>query len=240
MTARVEIFTARHPAPRKPSVPPPTGPLLRLALGRALGVAPASVRLVRGPHGRPELAPGMWAGQGKPPSCNASRAQGPEGGLVVVALCREAQVGVDVEHPARLGAPADQVRELPGLMDLCLAPAERDWVVDAPPQARPLRFARLWRLKEAASKALGLGLLLDPRLLAFALDGERPVLAAHGEARALFQGPWTFLETELPGGFGLAVAVAAPGGVLGASWGRPGGAEGLGTAPRHELVYTQC
>jgi 4'-phosphopantetheinyl transferase len=109
---------------------------LRRAVGAATGVAPAQVRLLPGPHGKPE-ATGVHV--------NVSHTDG----LALVALSPAAPVGVDVERRAPSPRDAD-------LADRYFSPAEAARVRAAPDPGAA--FLRLWVRKEAALKATGRGL----------------------------------------------------------------------------------
>ena len=127
--------------------------LLRTALGAATGCPPASLTLARGPFGKPFLpaAPALHF--------NLTHTVG----LVAVAL-HSSPVGCDAE-------PADRHVE-EGVLSM-MAPEERGWLMRLPPGAvRDRAFIRLWVIKEAFSKALGLGLSLDPADYAFDLAGD--------------------------------------------------------------------
>lgn len=126
--------------------------LLRTALSAATGCPPASLTLARGPYGKPFLpaAPALHF--------NLTHTAG----LVAVAL-HSAPVGCDAE-------PADRHVE-EGALSM-MAAEERDWLRGLSPGAvRNRTFIRLWVIKEAFSKALGLGLSLDPAAYAFDFTG---------------------------------------------------------------------
>lgn len=118
--------------------------LARTALGSALGVEPALLRLAHrcrvcggSDHGVPYLPDFPEA-----PHVSLSRTSG----LVGVALCADAAVGLDLERVGDLPDAAS---------DAMLAPEE-----DA---GSPAALAVRWVRKEAALKASGHGLAVDPR-----------------------------------------------------------------------------
>lgn len=115
----------------------------RLLLGRALEVAPGSVDLVVGLHGKPELGPShdrRWR-------FNVSHS----GDLALVALSWERSVGVDIEW-----LPA-----LPPVQDvgpLLWSSVERPMVDRLPVAQMRTMTLQAWVVKEALVKALGSGL----------------------------------------------------------------------------------
>lgn len=114
--------------------------LLRSAYGAALGVDPVAVRFAAGPYGRPTVA------GSEPFSANVSHGAG----LVAIASCRGAAVGVDVEAVA----PAADLR----VSARFFTAAEHAALAAAAPAQAGLRFAVLWTVKEAVLKATGTGL----------------------------------------------------------------------------------
>lgn len=118
--------------------------LVRRLLGRRLGLAPETVRLDTGPHGKPGLAPDE--GRTAPPwHFNIAHS----GDLVLVGI-GPGPLGVDVEHST---APVDA--------------ALWQQVTGAPPPvaATPQAFCAHWVRREAVLKACGQGLSLDPATL---------------------------------------------------------------------------
>jgi 4'-phosphopantetheinyl transferase len=118
---------------------------LRMLLGHALGVSPRSLAFKAGAHGKPELA-----GSKSVIGFNVAHSRG----IILVALCLGAPVGVDVEYmdPAveavELARTTFTAREAK-MIESCLTQAER---------ARA--FYRCWTQKEAVVKADGRGLTL--------------------------------------------------------------------------------
>ncbi len=130
--------------------------LLRLLLGRYLGVEPGRVELETGPHGKPCLALDAGLEPGRP------RAAGPLApdfgfslshcrGTALLAVASERRVGVDLELPRALPRVSALARRAFG--------AERARELEDLP--RPLReaaFLRLWTRLEAELKCAGTGL----------------------------------------------------------------------------------
>lgn len=121
-----------HPAPREQFVAA-RGSLRRL-LARYVGTAPQHIRFTTSGNGKPRLP-------GDEVRFNVSHS----GGVALIAVARELELGVDIEG----------VRERETYPDLArryFTPAEADAV-------RDLRtFYHVWTRKEAFLKALGLGL----------------------------------------------------------------------------------
>ncbi|WP_409329566.1 4'-phosphopantetheinyl transferase family protein [Trujillonella humicola] len=154
--------------------------VLRLVLGPVLGLPPALVPVERGcprcgrPHGRPRLAGG--------PEVSVAHA----GDCLVVAVCADRPVGVDVEEVAGF---CDT-----GLADVVLAREER-----RPPT--PAGLATTWTRKEALLKATGTGLDADPAGLVLSAPGEPPRLL-RGDV-----GPAWLVDLAPPAGLVGALAV---------------------------------
>ncbi len=131
--------------------------LLRRALTHRLGAAPDTWVFETGAHDRPRLA----AGQASPAlDFNLAHTDG----YVLCAVSEGAAVGIDVERHARAG-------DLRKVAPRFLAATEAAALAALAPAARDARLLRLWTLKEAYSKALGLGLTMGYRATAFEISG---------------------------------------------------------------------
>jgi phosphopantetheinyl transferase len=117
--------------------------LPRALVARALGCPPETIELRQPEGGGPVVA--RPSGSGLHVS-KASR------GVVTVVSVAASPVGVDVER-------LDVKGEIPWNV---LHPAEAAMLRELPGLARARAFTRLWSLKEAYAKALGVGLLREP------------------------------------------------------------------------------
>jgi 4'-phosphopantetheinyl transferase len=151
-----------------------THALARIILSRYEPIAPRDWRFSVGSHGKPEIA-----GPGASLRFNLSNTHG----LVVCAVTREADVGVDVERLDR-EAPLDIAGEY-------FAPSEVAALEALVPSERPARFFDYWTLKESYIKARGLGLSLPLEQFSFTIVADRPpvltVDAALGDDGASWQ-----------------------------------------------------
>lgn len=165
--------------------------LLKRVLAAEFGIDPATVELLAtgGRGARPELA---WVQQpGGPPGLSANISHA--GDQVLVAVARGGKVGVDVEQHCVTG--------FDGFDQVALSAPERAVVAGTPVALQPRLRAEFWVRKEAALKAVGVGLRRDPAELCFAASGPGESSAAdrHGVAVHLL---------EATQGYSAAVAVA--------------------------------
>lgn len=127
--------------------------LLRAMLAGFHGLPPLAWRFRANPHGRPEIDPVCVPSM--PPRFNISHTHGLAlCALTVGDLPEDVDVGVDAEC---LDRPPEGL-ELAGR---CLSEREWAWLEAEDESRRNTGFLRLWTLKEAVAKALGLGLELD-------------------------------------------------------------------------------
>lgn len=137
--------------------------LCRALLAVATGLPPRQLAWLRGPFGKPYLdrpatlpATPRW-------QFNLSHTAG----CVVVALCRDVEVGVDVE------SPRPQL-ELSAIAERFFSPEEVACWHAGPPGRQVELFYRLWTRKEAFMKAVGQGFGLPLDSFAVEADPTRP------------------------------------------------------------------
>jgi 4'-phosphopantetheinyl transferase len=121
---------------------------LRIVLAGHLAQHPADVELGTGPHGKPEVP-------GAPLRFNLSHS----GDLAVIALTRDAEVGIDVERTSRRSRAVERT----------LTPAERETLAG---HDRHVQLLRIWCRKEAMAKAGGGGLGWAPETFDTTAAGE--------------------------------------------------------------------
>lgn len=134
---------------------------LRRQLGAFLGVAPRRVPIAAREGGKPFL-------RGHRASFNLSHS----GARAVVAIARDAEIGIDLETLDRADSLADQ---LEGLIQLCLVGEERRALHGLTPDRRIRRFLSYWTAKEARMKLTGEGMSLEPREIALKLRDGVPI-----------------------------------------------------------------
>ena len=181
--------------------------LVRRALSMEAGLPEGELIIWRSARGRPFLRPTPDAlpRGGAQLDFNLSHA----GGYNLLGIVRRERIGVDVE---RLD---DRDEQAITTIVRTFAPQERDWVDQLPPgRERDRRALRVWTLKEAYSKARGLGLGLPFDSFVFTMDDERGVLAFTPPDDDTAR-PWWFVELEPVPDVLVAVAVPAGGGTGG-------------------------
>lgn len=115
---------------------------LREALSRYLGEKPGEIELTEDERGKPRLAEDPLRLR-----FNLSHS----GALALVAVCRDHEVGVDVER-------IEPGRDLTALAERALEPADAAAVRAAAEPERPATFYERWSRHEARLKCLGVGL----------------------------------------------------------------------------------
>lgn len=118
--------------------------LLRTVVGRYLDMAPADLRFRYGANGKPELG---VTPDGLPLRFNVSHSQG----LVVIAVARSGQLGVDVERVRPLANLAQLSKRICSAREQALLGA-------LPANEQHPTLLRWWTQKEAYVKACGDGL----------------------------------------------------------------------------------
>ncbi len=176
--------------------------LLRLALGRILGLSPALVPLGIDPLGRPVVR-GPWADW----SFSVSHAAG----LVAVAITRGLEVGLDVEAEER---GVDDWKSMAGQV---LGDDEVGEIDALPMGGQAAAFLRFWVAKEAVLKALGIGISGRPRELRLSGllgAGESPRIVRLPGAKPA--GGWELVPMQpVPGWIGF--VACGPGGARAAA-----------------------
>ena len=117
--------------------------VLRIILGRHIGVAPGSLRFSYGEHGKPALADPANTGV----QFNLSHSAG----IAIYAVAPGRRVGVDVERIKAEGSWLQIARQY-------FAASEAAELSALPEETMRARFFELWSEKEARQKALGMGL----------------------------------------------------------------------------------
>jgi 4'-phosphopantetheinyl transferase len=164
---------------------------LRRVLSRYARVAPESWLFVRGPWGKPRIAPQFETSL----SFNLSHTKG----CIVCAVTSGREVGIDVER-------VDSTVDLMALAERFFAPVEVASMAALPGEQQSRRFYQLWTLKEAYLKARGLGLSLPVDRIAFTVGAGKPTLATDA---GLDDSDWQF-DQFAPTEEHL-IAVAVPG-----------------------------
>lgn len=155
---------------------------LRTVLAAQLGSDPARLVFERGPFGKPRL---------RGPRLRFSLSHSED--LAVIAVDREAEVGVDVEMLRDVDpALAEQV---------CTATERRQ--IEADPAHRARAFLTCWTRKEACLKALGWGLNAEPAMIAVGATADAARVQVRGDRHTL-----RVMLRSVPGPARAIVAVA--------------------------------
>jgi len=167
--------------------------LLRRTLGALLGRDAAALEFRVTERGKP------WLADGGPRDLRFNLSH--SNGCVFLAVAAGREVGVDVEETGR-GEKVERLAER------VFDPRERAALAELPAAERRAAFFRGWTRKEAALKALGTGLLREPRELHVGLEpaGDDP-WAPEGE----LGGFGRLVDLAAPEGFAAALAVEGEG-----------------------------
>nr|WP_294549493.1 4'-phosphopantetheinyl transferase superfamily protein [uncultured Rhodopila sp.] len=178
--------------------------LLNTVVAAALGVAPAALQFVRGPHGKPDV---RVAGLPAPISFNLSHTDGLIG--LALAAAPGCALGFDLERLDR-GTKIDVARSY-------FHPEECAWLLALPVEEQPAGFVRLWTLKEAFIKATGEGLSRDLASFLFRPVVPPRIAFAH-QSPAVAAGEWWFEQRIIDSVFMAAVGLHTAGGHATITW----------------------
>jgi len=133
---------------------------LRIALGRELDRAPASLRFTTGPHGKPALEDGdvHFSTSASADDC-------------LIAITGLGPLGVDVEHVVPR-------RELDRIAATRFASREAESIARLDGDRRLRAFYRCWTVKEAYLKARGIGLSIPLDRVVVSVDEGPPAIVA--------------------------------------------------------------
>ena len=157
---------------------------------RDVPIAPRPCAACGGPHGKPALAP---------PADGLHFNVSHTTELLLVAVAHGREVGIDAEPVAR-------ARPLGSTASSWLGDRETRLLGRLPPEEREQALLRLWTLKEAYLKAVGIGLNADPREVVVELD-RRELQAAPAERHPE---RWLLLPVDTPDDTVASLAVPAP------------------------------
>ena len=163
--------------------------LLRVALAAAADHAANEWRFVRTENGKPKLAQGLLG-----PSFNLTHTPG----LAACALSWHGDVGIDAEHDRSGAAPME-------LTETVFTSREQTMLKNLPSIERARAFFDLWTLKEAAMKAVGLGLALEPQRLHATIG--QSLVEAEQPGDDCLAGNWSFAQFPPTESHHLAVAL---------------------------------
>jgi 4'-phosphopantetheinyl transferase len=166
---------------------------LRAILGGYLGARGAELRFGAGEHGKPFLD---RARHGRTLRFNASSSHE----LALIAVSRQAELGVDVERRRPL-------RDLAGMVSQCLSPRERLALAAVPGPGRLDAFLGGWTLKEAYLKACGDGLTRGLDRVEVSIDAGAPPRLLATFDRPGDEARWTLHRLDAGGGYLAALAV---------------------------------
>jgi 4'-phosphopantetheinyl transferase len=158
-----------------------TRALVRTVLSRYAVLAPSAWVFIEGPHGRPHIANTGVRGL----EFNVSHSHG----LIVLAIGRDRELGVDVEYLEGGQSSLDVAERL-------FAPTEAADVAALPQPRRMKRFFEYWTLKESYIKARSRGLSIPLRQFSFHFSGERCVSFETDAALADDPCRWRFWQFQ--------------------------------------------
>ena len=156
-----------------------THALARTALSHHSALQPAALRFKLNAHGKPSVDQ----------ECGLRFNLSNSPGLVVCLIGESVEVGVDVEPQTRAKSIAEVGPRMFSPQELAQLERLRD-------DQRPGRCLRLWTLKEAYSKARGMGLALPLDRVSFLFDGREKIRMELDSSLDDEPGRWRFSLLE--------------------------------------------
>jgi 4'-phosphopantetheinyl transferase len=173
-----------------------TRTLVRSVLSRYAPVQAPAWRFAEGRFGRPRIeAPIVEE------ACGLDFNLSHTNGLIVMALARDIDLGVDAENVGRKAALE--------VADHFFSPSEAAALSALQPSLQAERFFELWTLKESYIKARGMGLQIPLDSFSFALDDSEGIEFALADPRDRTAQRWHFWQLQ-PTPEHLVAVCAAP------------------------------
>ncbi|HEY5705993.1 MAG TPA: 4'-phosphopantetheinyl transferase superfamily protein [Terrimicrobiaceae bacterium] len=163
---------------------------LRMIVARYVGGDPADVEFSYEQHGKPYV---------KDPRSNLQFNLSHSDDLMVIAVCMDQPIGVDIERE-------DHRFHLMDVAALCFCESEKEQVA-LEGKSSLQAFFQIWTAKEAIMKATSLGMSLEPSRVEVGLNPLR-LLAING-AEELSDAKWHLIALSPREGYSGALAVAA-------------------------------
>jgi len=167
--------------------------LLRVILGRCLDAEPSRLCFTYGPHGKPALS------EDRGVCFNVAHS----GDLVLWAVAREHDIGVDVER-MRAGL------EWPAMAARFFAPGEVAALHALPGERRQEGFFACWTRKESYLKATGLGLALRLEAFSVSVDPRAPAALLSVEGVPDASARWSLADLTVDPGYRACLAAPEP------------------------------
>ena len=167
--------------------------IVRMILGRYLGVEPKRLQFCYGKNGKPALANTFGKGNIR---FNLSHSEG----IALYAFTREHEIGVDIEH-------IRDISEMEQIAERFFSVRENAVFRALPKSKRKEAFFNCWTRKEAFIKAIGDGLSrpLDKFDVGLVPGEPARLLRIEGDSNVASQ--WSIQELKLAFGFAAAFAV---------------------------------
>ncbi|MDX2503122.1 MAG: 4'-phosphopantetheinyl transferase superfamily protein [Gammaproteobacteria bacterium] len=137
---------------------------MRVVLAKYLKIDPSLIQYKKGEKGKPSLSGSLF----QLLKFNLSHTQD----LAVLAVTREAEVGVDIEHMERK-------TDWQGICQRFFTEPEQKALFSLSVKKQSRAFYELWTRKEAYMKVLGTGLALSPTEFTLTVPPEQPALIKH-------------------------------------------------------------
>lgn len=174
--------------------------VLRMILGRYLGLSPVELCFCYGPHGKPELAPEHGDGR---LHFNLAHSHG----LALYAVTYDRQVGIDVEYMRpHLASRA--------VAERFFAPEEVERLASLPEKSQGEAFFCCWTRKEAYIKARGDGLVLPLDRFSVSVVPDEDPVQLHTPGNPAEAMRWCLRGLDAGAGYAAAVAVEGSGWIL--------------------------
>jgi 4'-phosphopantetheinyl transferase len=169
---------------------------LRRILARQTGLGPKELVVLDAENQKPRLA--LSVGEA-PVYFNVSHS----GDYALIATCSSAEIGIDIEQ-IRLDCPVDD------LSRRYYSAREHAWLRRLNTGERINAFYRLWTIKEAVLKCLGVGLSLEPASVQVVFSGDAPPTLTCFDAAHTQVERFVVRELASIAGYALALAADAP------------------------------